>query len=512
MTDVLSIDPRDGAAVEPVASVSTAADVDAACQAAAQAAPRLAGAGLAGRAAALRLVAEALEADRAAIVALADRESALGETRLGGELSRTTGQLSLFADTVAHGAYLEAMLDTEADLPAGRRPDLRRMLIPVGPVAVYGASNFPLAFSVPGGDTASALAAGCPVVVKAHPSHPATSVRCARVIGEALVSAGLGEGGLSLVHGLDAGRDLVCHPLIRAAAFTGSLRGGRALHDLAAARPEPIPFYAELGSLNPVVVLPGAAAERADAIAAALAGSFTLGVGQFCTKPGVILVPAGGDGDRVVAGLAAAAAVPPGIMLSDSIRESFAAGLAQRAALPGVTVIPVGSAPDGGAPNGRGVAPALLSVPAGGLAGPAGHELLAECFGPMTVVVRYAAEAELPGVLHHFHGELTGTIHTADSDLPQAARVAAVLEPVVGRLLYNGVPTGVAVSWATNHGGPYPASTSLHTSVGATAIRRFLRPICYQDAPEQLLPAELRTGNPLGIPRLVNGRPEPRDG
>ncbi|HEY1318989.1 MAG TPA: aldehyde dehydrogenase (NADP(+)) [Streptosporangiaceae bacterium] len=509
MTEVLSIDPRDGTAVEPVAVNSTAEDVDAACQAAALAAPRLTEAGLAGRAAALRLIADALEADRAAIVALADRETALGETRLGGELTRTTGQLTLFADTVAQGAYLEASLDTPADLPAGRRPDLRRMLVPAGPVAVYGASNFPLAFSVPGGDTASALAAGCPVVVKAHPSHPATSVRCARVLNEALVSAGVGLGCLSLVHGLEAGRNLVSHPLIRAAAFTGSLRGGRALYDLAAARPDPIPFYAELGSLNPVVVLPGAAAQRADSIAAALAGSFTLGVGQFCTKPGVILVPTGADGDRLVSALAAGAQVPPGVMLSDAIREAFAAGVAHRATLPGVTI-----ATTGGAADGRLASPALLSVAAAGLTGETGRELLAECFGPVTVAVRYEGEAELLGVLREFHGELTGTIHLADgdADLGQAARVAAVLEKAVGRLVYNGVPTGVAVSWSMHHGGPYPATTSLHTSVGTTAIRRFLRPICYQDAPEQLLPTELRSGNPLGIPRLLNGQPEAHQG
>jgi NADP-dependent aldehyde dehydrogenase len=319
---------------------------------------------------------------------------------------------------------------------------------------------------------------------------------------EALVSTGLGIGCLSLVHGLEAGRDLVRDPLIRAAAFTGSLRGGRALYDLAAARPDPIPFYAELGSLNPVVVMPGAAAERADGIATALAGSFTLGVGQFCTKPGVILVPAGADGDRLVAALAAAAAVPPGVMLNDSIREAFEAGVAERATLPGVTTIAAG---DGG---GRLVSPALLSAEAAGLTGDTARELLAECFGPVTVVVRYADETELHGVLGEFRGELTGTIHLAGADLGPAARVAAALEGVVGRLVYNGVPTGVAVTWAMHHGGPYPATTSLHTSVGSTAIRRFLRPICYQDAPEELLPAELRSDNPLGIPRLLNGQTE----
>jgi NADP-dependent aldehyde dehydrogenase len=522
MTEVLSIDPRDGTAVEQVAVASTAADVDAACRAAAAAAAGLAGAGLAGRAGALRMVADALESDRAGIVAIADRETALGGTRLGGELTRTTSQLRLFADTVEYGAYLEASLDTEADLPAGRRPDLRRMLVPVGPVAVFGASNFPLAFSVPGGDTASALAAGCPVVVKAHPNHPATSVRCARVMNEALDSSGLGAACLSLVHGLDAGRDLVSHPLIKAAAFTGSLRGGRALYDLAAGRPEPIPFYGELGSLNPVVVLPGAAAGRAEAIAGMLAGSFTLGVGQFCTKPGVILVPLGDDGDRLVAALAEAAAVPPGIMLGDSIRQAFAAGLAQRAALPGVATIDVGAGPagdgssgadsdgDGGA--GRAAAPALLTIAAAGLSGDTARELLAECFGPVTVIVRYEDEAGLLGVLHRFHGELTATIHLAETDHGQAGRVAAVLEQVVGRLLFNGVPTGVAVSWSMHHGGPYPATTSLHTSVGTTATRRFLRPICYQDAPGGLLPPELRNGNPLGIPRLLNGSPEGQSG
>lgn len=520
MSDVMSIDPRTGTAVEVVSAASTAADVDAVCRAAATAAPGLAGTGLAARAAALRMIADALEAERTAIVAAADRETALGEARLGGELTRATGQFRLFADTVEWGGFLEASLDTEADLPTGRRPDLRRMLMPVGPVAVYGASNFPLAFSVPGGDTASALAAGCPVVVKAHPSHPATSQLCARVISEALVLAGPNEGCLSLVHGLEAGRDLVSHPAIRAAAFTGSLRGGRVLHDLAAARPEPIPFYGELGSLNPVVVLPGAAAERAEQIAGALAASFTLGVGQFCTKPGVLLVPAGAAGDRLVAALAAAAtAVPAGFMLNDSIREGFLAGVGQRASLPGVQkVTPAGAtpgsdrgaAPDGGRVGGRAAAPAVFSVEAAALVGETAERLLAECFGPATVIVRYEGEADLFGVLRRFHGELTGTIHTAAGDLGLARRVAAVLERAVGRLLYNGVPTGVAVSWSMHHGGPYPATTSLHTSVGTTAIRRFLRPVCYQDAPAGLLPAALRDDNPLGIPRLLDGRPESR--
>lgn len=502
MSAVMSIDPRTGAAAGQVAATATAADVDAACQAAEAAGPDLAAAGLTGRAAALRQAANALEADRPGIISVADRETALGEARLGGELTRTTGQLRLFAEAVEEGSYLEATLDPAADMPTGRRPDLRRMLVPLGPVAVFAACNFPLAFSVPGGDTASALAAGCPVVVKAHPAHPATSERCHQVVAAALAAAGLPDGSLTIVHGLDAGRELVCHKLIRAAAFTGSLRAGRALADLAAARPEPIPFYGEFGSLNPVVVLPGAALERADPIAAALAASFTGGVGQFCTKPGIVFIPAGPDGDRLEAALAAAVrAVPAGVMLSDAIRDSFLAGAGLRAGLDGVTTLAEGA--DGGD---RAAAVALLSVAASRLSGGAHHELLQECFGPVTVVARYQGGDELLEVLGCLDGALTGTIHTAAGDVALAGDAARLLERKVGRILYNGMPTGVAVSWAMHHGGPYPATTSLHTSVGTTAIRRFLRPVCYQDAPEELLPAELRSGNPLQIPRRVNGQ------
>jgi NADP-dependent aldehyde dehydrogenase len=285
MTDVLSIDPRTGEAVEVVAPETTTEEVDRLCAAALAAAPGLDALGRAGRAALLRALADALEARRDDVVAVADREAALGPARLNGELTRTCYQLRLFAEVLEEGSYLEAAIDHAGETPMGPRPDLRRMLVPIGPVAVFGSSNFPLAFSVPGGDTASALAAGCPVVVKAHSSHPATSKLVFEVLSEAARKAGAQEGTLGIVYGQRAGARLVAHPAIRAVGFTGSVTGGRALLQIIEQRPDPIPFYGELSSLNPVVVTPSAAAERGDTIGRELVGSFTLGAGQFCTKP-----------------------------------------------------------------------------------------------------------------------------------------------------------------------------------------------------------------------------------
>ena len=306
MADVVSTDPRTGETVEVVAQETSTAEVDRLCGAALAAAPALDGLGRAGRAALLRALADALEARRDDVVTVADRETALGPTRLNGELTRTGYQLRLFADVLDEGSYLEAAIDHAGDTPMGPRPDLRRMLVPIGPVAVFGASNFPLAFSVPGGDTASALAAGCPVVVKAHGSHPATSQLVFDVLVQAAHEAGAPDGTLGIVHGLQAGADLVAHPAIRAVGFTGSVNGGRALLEIIERRPDPVPFFGELSSLNPVVVTPAAAAERGGRIGGELVGSFTLGGGQFCTKPGLAFVPAGPEGDAVVDAMAEA--------------------------------------------------------------------------------------------------------------------------------------------------------------------------------------------------------------
>ncbi|WNV73598.1 aldehyde dehydrogenase (NADP(+)) [Geodermatophilus sp. DSM 44513] len=498
MSDVVSTDPRTGEAVEVVARETTTAEVDRLCAAALTAAPGLDALGRAGRAALLRALADALEAHRADVVALADRETALGATRLGGELTRTGYQLRLFAEVLEEGSYLEAAIDRPGDTPMGPRPDLRRMLVPIGPVAVFGASNFPLAFSVPGGDTASALAAGCPVVVKAHGSHPATSQSVFDLLDAAAREAGAPDGTLGIVHGLQAGADLVAHPAIRAVGFTGSVTGGRALLEVIERRPDPVPFFGELSSLNPVVVTPAAAAERAGELAAGLVGSFTLGGGQFCTKPGLAFVPAGPDGDAVVDAMAEAVrdtAAP--VLLNEGIAASYGRISDGLADAPGVQEVA-----RGGDPSGRGfeAVSRLLQTRAGDL--PA--EVTEECFGPVAVVARYAGEAELFAALGRMPSSLTATVlrGTGETELPLA--VSQELRTRAGRLVYDAYPTGVAVSWAQHHGGPWPSTNSQHTSVGTTAIRRFLRPVTWQGAPQEVLPPEL-TDDFGGIPRRVDG-------
>ncbi|WP_145797151.1 aldehyde dehydrogenase (NADP(+)) [Kitasatospora atroaurantiaca] len=496
---VWSADPRTGEQRAQVAVEAGPPDVDRAVRAAAAAEPALADRAL--RAALLRAAAERLESAAEEVIATADAETALGVPRLTGELARTTYQLRAFADIVDEGAFLDVVID-HAD-PALARPDLRRMKLPLGVVAVFSASNFPLAFSVPGGDTASALAAGCPVVVKAHPDHPATGELCAGLIREAARAIGVPEGVLGLVHGLEAGLELVRHPLTAAVGFTGSVRGGRALHDVAAARPRPIPFHGELGSLNPVLVTERAAATRAEELGAGLAGSFTLGNGQFCVKPGLVLVPAG-EPALEKALVAAAGQAPAGPLLDPRIREAFLAGVEQRSAFPGVEVLlAAGSAPVEGAP---------LAVRAGVLAVAAAElreELLEECFGPLTVLVRYSGTEELAAVLDRLAGNLTATVQlAADERGPEAAALLQRLVPLAGRLVVDGWPTGVAVAPAMHHGGPYPATTSTSTSVGGTAIERWLRPVSYQNGPPELLPPELHDANPLAVPRRVDGRRE----
>ena len=493
MTAVTSVDARSGEVVTTVAQENTAEETAAACESAAAAFPGREAMGRHGRAGLLRAMAGSLEAARAQVVQVADRESALGEPRLNGELTRTCFQLRLFADVLHEGSYVEATIDHAGPTDMGPRPDVRRMLVPLGPVGVFGASNFPLAFSVPGGDTASAIAAGCPVVVKAHPSHPGTSQLCFDLLSEAVRETRAPEGTLGLVHGGQAGADLVGHPAIRAVGFTGSYRGGRALFDLANARPDPIPFYAEMGSLNPLVVTPAAAAERAAEIAEGYVASFTLGAGQFCTKPGLVFVPAGEAGRRFRAEAARRVAELGGmVLLNAGIRDAFSEGAERLGGASGAEVVATGNGP---------LAPVLVAVRAPDLNGP----LLEECFGPAAVLVEYADEEELLAVLSSLPGNLTATIHAGEDDTALTARLATVLREKAGRLVWNGFPTGVAVSHAMHHGGPHPStSNSLHTSVGATSIRRFLRPVAWQDAPQAVLPAELRDAGP-GIPRRVDG-------
>ncbi|MDX2294788.1 MULTISPECIES: aldehyde dehydrogenase (NADP(+)) [Streptomyces] len=491
---VWSVDPRSGKRREQVATEATADGVDRAVRAAHAVRASLADRTV--RAAFLRTAADLLDAAADEVVTTADAETALGAPRLTGELARTTAQLRAFADVVDEGAFLDVRIDLPDPSAVPPRPDLRRWKIPLGVVAVYAASNFPLAFSVPGGDTASALAAGCPVVVKAHPDHPATSELTAGLLRRAAAKAGLPEDVVVLLHGFEAGVALVRHPLVAAAGFTGSVRGGRALFDAAAARPAPIPFHGELGSLNPVVVTVGAAAERAEELGAGLAGSMTLGAGQFCTKPGFVLAPAGADGDRFLAALAEGVGqAGPAVLLDHRMRAAFVDGVTERAALDGVAA-PV--AP--GAADEHTVTAGVLAVDAARLADGDHGLLLEECFGPVTVVARYTDEAEITAVLGRLPGNLTATLHCADED-PAAPGLLAALTPLAGRILVGGWPTGVAVAGAQHHGGPYPATTSTSTSVGATAIERWLRPVTYQSTPQHLLPPELRDGNPLGVPR-----------
>ena len=475
---------------------TTPEELDRLLDAAVAAAPVLAAERPADRAVRLRAVADALDAAGEELVPLAAEESHLGVPRLTGELKRTTFQLRLFAGVLDEGAYLQVTIDhADPDWGMGPRPDLRRMLRPIGPVAIWAASNFPFAFSVAGGDTASALAAGAPVLLKAHPGHPRLSVATARIVTRALAAAGAPDGTFALVTGVEIGRTLITDPRIAAGAFTGSLAGGRALFDLASSRPVPIPFFGELGSVNPAVVTPSAAAQRADEVASGFADSMSLGVGQFCTKPGLLFAPAGSDLPRLVADRLAAVGAAP--MLNEHIARGFAGALDELAGHDGVEVVMAGD-------TGEAPTPTLLRTSAAAfLADP--EVLTHEAFGPAALVVEYTDRAELERALATIDGQLTATVQAVDDD-PDAAAVLPILADRAGRVLVNGWPTGVSVTWAMQHGGPYPATTSVQTtSVGTSAVDRFLRPVTYQSTPDPLLPEPLRDDNPWHLPRRVDG-------
>jgi len=454
------------------------------------------------RADVLRAVADRLDPGADELVLLAATETNLSVARLRAELARTTFQLRFLAGVIEEGDFLEVCIDPpDPSWPPGPRPELRRWLRPLGPVAVFAAGNFPFAFSVAGGDTASALAAGCPVVVKTHPGHRRLSACCGELVARALEDAGAPAGVFALVDGDEAGRRLVTHPDIAAVAFTGSSRVGRMLFDLAAGRVKPIPFYGELGSVNPVFVTRGAAADRLDEVLLGYVVSFSLGAGQFCTQPGILLLPAGVlDRDRLrelVAGQ------QPARLLNEKTDAAFQEGLELLRTRPSIEVIAEGTRqPDGM------TTPTLLRTSAENLVADAEH-LLAECFGPVSLVAEYENEAELIEVAFAIEGQLTATVH-GNSDENVVPGLIDTLAEKSGRVIWNDWPTGVAVSWAMQHGGPYPASTSsLHTSVGAAAIGRFLRPVAYQDVPDHLLPAGLRDANPLSLPRRIDGVYQP---
>jgi len=437
------------------------------------------------------------------LVEVAHVETALPTQRLTGERTRTATQLRMFATLVREGSWVDARIDRalpgRTPLP---RPDIRRMLIPIGPVAVFGASNFPLAFSVAGGDTASALAAGCPVIAKAHPAHPATSEVAARAIIAAAHATGMPSGVFSLLQSTrdDIARALVQHRHVKAVGFTGSLRAGRALFDAAADRPEPIPVYAEMGSVNPVFILPGAVAERAASFAEGLKDSVTLGVGQFCTNPGLTIGIRDAGFDDFVQQLDRLMRVSPaGTMLTTAIQRSYEAGVLRLSGIDGVS-----------ATRSSVTTHESQAMPSLFLTDPAvffrHHEVSEELFGPSTVVVRCASRDELYGLARQLEGQLTATIHGTSADLEEFAPLVSILEKKVGRLIVNGFPTGVEVCPSMQHGGPYPATTdSRSTSVGTAAINRFARPVAYQNFPQSLLPVELQDRNPRGIWRLVDG-------
>ena len=500
-----AINPADGAQLEPIFHSATPTDIDRAAKLAESAFPTFSGRSGRDRAKLLRRIAEGLASEGTAIVDRAHLETGLPMQRLQSELGRTTGQLKLFADLLDEGSWVNARID-EADrerkpLP---RPDIRSMLRPLGPVAVFGASNFPLAFSVAGGDTASALAAGNPVVVKAHPAHPGTSELVGKAVREAIRETGLPAGVFSLLFdaGIEVGISLVRHSAIKAVAFTGSASGGQALMRLAAERPEPIPCYAEMGSTNPLFILPGAMRERSAQLAQGLQASFTLGSGQFCTKPGLVFVPDAGS-EKFIQGLQGGVgqSAPFG-MLTRGIAAKYNHAIQQRVAA-GQAQLIAGASEAAETDCARGAATVFDISLADFVAHP---ELGEEVFGPTTLLVHYGSQDDLLAAAKKLHGHLTATIHGTEEDLANAHELIRVLETKVGRLLFNGYPTGVEVNHAMVHGGPYPAtSDGRSTSVGTQAILRFVRPICYQDFPNAALPPELQRENPLGIMRLVNG-------
>lgn len=466
-------------------SIGTAAHVDAAAEAAEEAFLSYGWSARAERAALLRAIADEIDARGDAITEIGTQETGLPEARLQGERGRTVGQLRLFADHIEQGTYLDMRHDPampdRAPLP---RPDLQMIQRPLGPVAVFGASNFPLAFSVAGGDTAAALAAGCPVVVKGHPAHPGTGEIVAQAIDAAVQATGVHAGVFSLIqsNGIEVGTALAQHPLIRAVGFTGSLRAGRALFDLCAARPEPIPFFGELGSVNPMFLLPQALAARGAAIGAGWAGSLTMGAGQFCTNPGISVVLDGPEADSFVTAAQEALAAADGqTMLTDGIAQAYRDGSARVAAGTGVTQI-LGTACDT-----RAARPYLFSVSGDDWLSDAA--LQEEVFGPLGIVVRVRDMDQMHAVARAIEGQLTCTVHLDEGDSAEAAKLLPLIERKAGRLLANSFPTGVEVCDAMVHGGPYPASTNFGaTSVGTLSIRRFLRPVCYQDIPASLLP------------------------
>jgi len=499
--------PSNGNAIGPLYHSATAEELDEAAGAASEAFANYAKASGKAKAAFLRRCADGFDACRQELAERAHLETALPMPRLLGEVGRTSGQLRLFAWVVEEGSWVQARIDPALpDRQPLPRPDLRSMLRPLGPVAVFGASNFPLAFSVAGGDTASALAAGCPVIVKAHPAHPGTSEMAARILTDAVAAEGLHPGVFTMLYdaGVEIGAALVRHPLVGAVAFTGSLKAGRALMDLAAARPNPIPCFTEMSSGNPVFVLPSALRKGPAALAQSLFGSFTLGAGQFCTKPGIVLAPQTAEGQAFFDELKSLVAhSQPFKLLTAGIAQAYSRATAVRSRrIPLAATAVTAESVAGFAANSKLFAVSLDQF----IAQP---ELADEIFGPDTLLVHCDSTQDLVRAARALDGHLTATILGDEEDLVAHRELVEVLEQKAGRLLVNGFPTGVEVTHAMVHGGPYPAASDPRfTSVGSQAIYRFARPVCFQNFPQALLPPELQDGNPLGIARLLDGKPE----
>ena len=506
-----AVDPATGAPLAPPFHEAGAADVAEACRLAAAAFRIFSELGLDARARFLESVGDQIEALGEDLIARAMSETGLPRARLEGERARTIGQMKLFAGAVREGAWIDATIDHA--LPERKplpRPDLRRRNVAVGPVAVFGASNFPLAFSVAGGDTASAFAAGCPVVFKGHPAHPGTGELVARAVRAAVMTCALPEGVFSYLPGGNhsLGAALVADPRIQAVGFTGSRAGGLALMRIAAARSAPIPVYAEMSSINPVILLPRAAARRGRELAGAYVASLTLGAGQFCTNPGLLIALDGPDLDSFLAAAAAALCAAPGQqMLTPLIHAGFESGVRRLAGHAAVTTVARGLA-DAGVNRAQA---ALFSTDAAAFAG--AEQLAQEVFGASSVVIRARQVEDIRQLLDGLEGQLTATLLFDEDEWELAASLLPILERKVGRILANGWPTGVEVSAAMVHGGPFPAtSEGRTTSVGTLAIDRFLRPVCYQNLADRLLPPALRDGNPWQITRRIDGTviPVPR--
>ena len=491
-------DPRTGVSAATELKPTTPEGVDEAARRAASAAHELQARGREFRAELLDALAAAVEDARDDLVAAAGAETGLPAARLNGEVSRSAFQFALFAEAVREGSLVEAAIDHAGDTPLGPGPDVRRMLVSIGPVAVFGSSNFPFAFSVLGGDTASAIAAGSPVVIKAHGSHLLTSARSFEVLQAAADAVGAPRGTFGIVYGQQAGVALVKHPAIKAAGFTGSLGAAEALQAAIDTRPDPIPFFGELSSINPLVVSAGAVSARGSEIANGLFTSYTGSAGQLCTKPGIAFIPAGDEGQAVVDELAALTRdASAQVLLNDRILTSFGE-IAGRLTEAGADETARGLEPTDSASFS--VAPRLLETEAAGL----GAELAEEAFGPLIVVARYSSLDEVREAFGRIPKSLTATLHVEDDEADVISGLASTLEASAGRIVFNGYPTGVRVTWAQQHGGPWPSTNSQHTSVGVTAARRFLRPLAWQNAPQAALPEELRDGYE-GIPRRIDG-------